>query len=52
MNTRGHDSSNNFFNSYYTNRASGVYIFIYLFMCTINYKMDVRIPLKIGRYDI
>ena len=35
----------------YTNRASGVFILIYLFIC-VNCKMAVRIQLKIGRYNI
>ena len=35
---------------FYTNRASGVYIFIY--MCSIKCKTAVRILLKIDRYDI
>ena len=36
--------------TFYANRASGVYIFIYV--CTINCKMAVRIPLKSDGYDI
>ena len=36
--------------SSYANRASGVHIFIYMYM--INCKMAVRIQLKIGRCDI